>query len=155
MRGLGAASGILITLLGARVAAAQSVPSVAAGASPAALLPLPARAVPPPMWPTEDLPPRAPRVAHRNVGMMIAGIVVTTLGAAVGVTSIGFAANSNSLGLGIVLMPIGGILLPGIGIPLWLSGSRSTYSWDEAGCHPPALPGVAAGPRTAQIGWAF
>jgi hypothetical protein len=154
MRWAIAAGGILMTILGTRVAAADTPISQAESFT------LPALPVPPmlaPLWPEEALPPRPARVLHRSVARMVTGIVITAVGGLVGVFGTGLAVTPNGLAAGLLMLPIGGIVLPGIGIPLWLSGSRSTYSWDEARSRPP---GETGGPSSAPrlpvtIGWAF
>ncbi len=154
MRGAIATGGLLMAMLGARVAAAQPVPLVSdpPGTPPRELLPLPTRPLLAPLWPWEELPPRAPRLRHRSVGMMIAGIVITGVGAAIGASGMVMTATTNAeVGL-LILLPVGGLALPGIGIPLWLSGSRSTYSWDTAKS---SLPTVTGGARSLQMGWSF
>ncbi len=156
MRAFTAASGILLTLLTTRGVAAQVAPPPAH--PDLTRQPLPARALLPPMWPEEELPRSVPLAQHRNVGMMIAGMVITGLGAAVSVAAFAMtgSSNSNTSEVGfLIVLPIGGILLPGVGIPLWLSGSRSAYSWDEAArSRAPGPTAVTAGP-TLGIGWAL
>jgi hypothetical protein len=147
MRGFCASSGILLlltTLAGTRAAAAQTPP-----ASPLSPLTFPGTIVPPPTWPYEPLPRRPIRPKHRNEAMMIAGIVLSIAGVALSIAGAGMCANENACPAGLlIVLPLGGTVFPGVGIPLWVNGAKPWRSWDPD-------PVATSGLSTFTAGWAF
>jgi hypothetical protein len=101
------------------------------------------------MWPYESLPRRSIRPKHRNEAMMIAGIVLSIAGAALSIAGAGMCANENACPAGLlIVLPLGGTVFPGVGIPLWVNGAKQWSSWD---------PDPAATSRLSPFsaGWAF
>jgi hypothetical protein len=132
---------------------------VAALAHGATLLfahPASAQYAPPPVEP----PP--PPVQYRHPSWRVAGIVMTSIGAAslisaavvIGLDQTVWSKScSDSCGVlsFAVGLPLGlvGLGLVGPGIPLWVVGSLPPKQ------PPPAVPSVAAGPRSVTLRWAF
>lgn len=99
------------------------------------------------------LPPDAP--ARRSKGMMVTGIVLTSVGSlallgGIGVTALDASHGSDTSGLLTVVvgvpMMVGSLLFAGAGIPLWVVGARA-----PAG---PA-PKVSVGAGSATLRWTF
>jgi hypothetical protein len=170
---------------GMALAAATLVSTGVAQAGP----PSPGDAPPPGRIPA---PPAAPRPMHRNEAMMISGLLITSLAIAsvpIGLglflgnptpppPSPGFG-NGGGLGWGCFLcftdgqiagmlaLGLGGVVLPAIGIPLWVNGAKpakpatkgAPASWSFAPLTLPPLPGsslhVAAAPAGVAVVGAF
>jgi hypothetical protein len=121
----------------------------------AALL-LTAAAAPAQTPPAAPVP--APAPAHRNPGVMVAGIVLTSLASGMLAATASMIAcchktdeNGQSLAntWGVILGLSSG-LTAAVGIPLWVSGARA-----PAPPPPSAVPLVGAGPRGVVLRWAF
>ena len=147
---------ILIATVGTRVDAADGPVPPPMWPTPPTPQQFPGTPVPPPMWPEEDLPPGPPRPQHRNLAMMIAGIVITGVGVAISMVgaglSLGNDASNGDVSAGIFMLSLGSTALPAIGIPLWVNGARSWHSWDPVD---DASSRLATGARSATLRWAF
>jgi hypothetical protein len=145
MARLGPAVGVLALVL----------PAAALAQEPGALATSPL----PPMWP-DQVPvrdfARTPR--HKDPAMMVAGIVVTSLGIATLPVCIGMmmprAFNNESICPGcrawLVVLPVGMIVPPAIGIPLWVNGSKSPGAWSAS-----LVPEVTPASRTLALRWSL
>lgn len=129
----------------------------------ASALPRAAMADPPAFTP---LPPPAPVRRHRSTGMMVAGIVLTSIGSAAlvsGAVLTGYFSTLHSEGGGIgvaiigVPLMIGSTLFAAVGIPLWAVGAPAPRA-GTAGT-PPEQPRAAAslsfGPGSAAVRLSF
>jgi hypothetical protein len=127
---------------------------------------------PPPLAPMASTPqelPPPPPPRHRNEGMRIAGIVLTSVAAAAlatGATVVGVEFGTGGhrdvdgslegpLVAGLVGVPIalGSAVLASVGIPLWVAGSRPPASTTAGATWTP--PTVAVGPTGGALRWSF
>ncbi|MEP7121003.1 MAG: hypothetical protein ABJE95_08845 [Byssovorax sp.] len=113
----------------------------------------PVRSVAP--LPVEPSPP-AVAATHRSPGMMVAGIVITSVGIAAlvgGAAGAGVAATSSSDDgqirgaiTGLVLLPAS-VLFAAVGVPLWVVGARAPKAT--------ATPALATSPGATGLRWTF
>jgi hypothetical protein len=153
-------------LLSTAAASAQTPPPIAPAPVPAPAPLAPAPGAPPYALQPYALQPNvmqpyAPPPTHQNSGMMIAGIVLTSLGSAMLLATLAMVACCNqqdSDGISIadtlgVIVGLSSILPAAVGIPLWVVGARS----------PPqsllvpvqVVPAVSAGPGGVALRWTF
>lgn len=119
-------------------------------ASPALAQPGPMPMPPPPVM---IEPPR-----HRNPAMMIAGIVLTSIGSAalIGgvITTAAFSqASGEASGIGIVVIGLpllgGSLLFAGVGVPLWVVGASAPPA------HAALVPSLSVGAGSGTLRWTF
>lgn len=120
-------------------------------ASPALAQPGP-MPMPPPQVTIE--PPK-----HRNPAMMIAGIVLTSIGSAalmggVITTAMFSRASGEASGIGIVVIGLpllgGSLLFAGVGVPLWVIGASAPPAH-----HAALVPSLSVGAGSGTLRWTF
>jgi hypothetical protein len=153
-----------VIALSAGNAGAQEAPPARVPSAPSAFLASPLARTGPPLAVALDGPPTSvPQ--RRSTGMMVAGIVLTSLASAAAVAgAVVIAVNARGPGnvaQGIETLFIGVPLLGGStvlasgGIALWVIGAESPSPTATAGIPAWAVPTVAASPRSASLRWTF
>jgi hypothetical protein len=104
-------------------------------------------------------------LVERSHARKVTGIALTIVGivhmVAGGATMIGFASASGGEGLGVLLgLIIGGpilgtgVVLTGVGIPLWVTGAQMVPA-SEVAATEPWVPRVDIGPGAGSLTWTF
>lgn len=131
-----------------KIASLLLATSLLTSIAPAALAQPGPMPMPPP--PVMIEPPK-----HRNPAMMIAGIVLTSIGSAalIGgvVTTVAYSRADSPFGVVLIGLPLlgGSLLFAGVGVPLWVVGASAPPA------HTPLLPSLAVGPGSGTLRWAF
>lgn len=148
------ASGMVILSALAPASAQESAPT-SAPAEPAVRPVTQARIMPPPpLWPEQT--------RRNSTGMMVTGIVLTSLGAVALPAGVAVIAtdlsNGDDVAIAAVLvgfpLVIGSGVFAAVGIPLWVIGAREVpvRPGDEEAR---AVPEVFVGPTSASLRWTF
>lgn len=96
---------------------------------------------------------------HRNPAMMIAGMVLTGIGAAAlvgGVVSTAYfstlSGDGSGIGIVVVGLPLlgGSLLFAGVGVPLWVVGASAPPASRSA-----LIPSVSVGAGSGALRWTF
>ncbi len=137
----------------------SSLSALAQPAPPPTHAPPPTDAPPYAPGPMPVLPPPMEAPKRRSTGMMVAGIVLTSIASAalVGgiVTTALFAStssNASGIGFAVISLPLfgGSTIFAGVGIPLWVVGASTPKPR-----YAEAIPRLSVGAGSGALRWTF